>query len=199
MAPPGPTPPETSFARLLRRFRVDAELTQTALAQRTALSREAISALERDGRQYPRADTVAFLVDALGLIGDDRAALLAAAVRPSRPRVPVSDRRAGGTTSAANGTSSGPRDLPKRHRTLRDALAWSYDLLPAEERKLLPRLTVFAGGATLEAIGAVCGDSRDLETDLIDSLTALVDNSLVQQAEPDLADQPRIDMLETVR
>ena len=85
MASEDTTPRAVSFARLLRRYRVAAELTQVALAERAALSREAISALERGGRRYPRADTVALLADALGLVGDDRAALLAAAVRPSRP------------------------------------------------------------------------------------------------------------------
>jgi predicted ATPase/DNA-binding XRE family transcriptional regulator len=445
------TPAETSFARLLRRFRVDAELTQTALAERAALSREAISALERGGRQYPRADTVVLLADGLGLIGDDRAALQAAAARASRPRTAVSDERATSAQSAgresgdrssapafriprpltpligrteelakarallvdhevrlltltgpggvgktrlalevaticrdsfADGVAfiplaslgsperledtilhalgahettagppahalaphlgdkhvlvvldnfehllsaspciaevlsacprvhmlitsrrivhirgartlrvaplpvldtdgpqlsepsteaiaanpsvalflaraqavrpefeltaetaadvaricrrldglplaielaaahirllsprallarlerrlptltGGPRDLPERHQTLRNALAWSYELLPAEERTLLQRLSVFAGGATLEAIEAVCCDNRDRDMDLIDLLTALLDSSVVQQAQPEVADEPRIDMLETVR
>ena len=79
-------PPAASFARLLRRFRLSAQLTQSALAERATLSREAISVLERGGRQYPRSDTVVLLAEALGLVGDDRAALIAAAARPARPR-----------------------------------------------------------------------------------------------------------------
>jgi len=61
VAPHDAAPVESSLARLLRRFRLDAELTQTALAERAELSREAIIALERGGRQYPRADTVSLL------------------------------------------------------------------------------------------------------------------------------------------
>ena len=57
--------------------------------------------------------------------------------------------------------STGSRDLPTRQRTLRAALDWSWDLLDAHERTLLSRLSVFAGGLTLEATEAVCaGDGR---------------------------------------
>jgi predicted ATPase len=75
--------------------------------------------------------------------------------------------------------TDGPRDLPERQRTLRGALAWSYDLLSATEQALLRRLSIFVGGATLEAVEAVC--CLDGEEDVLEWLAALVDHSLLRQ------------------
>ncbi len=57
--------------------------------------------------------------------------------------------------------ADGARDLPVRQQTLRNTLAWSYDLLPATAQSLFRRLTVFAGGCALEAAEAVCAQAGD--------------------------------------
>lgn len=98
--------------------------------------------------------------------------------------------------------TGGDRDAPDRQRTLRGAIEWSYDLLDADERRLFARLAVFAGGATPEAVEAVCAGDDDTgpgpEPDALDGLTSLTDNSLLRQDEqPD--GEPRFNLLETIR
>lgn len=92
----------------------------------------------------------------------------------------------------------GARDAPARQRTLRAAIAWSHDLLSIKERILYRRLGVFVGGFTLTAAERVCRIEHDLDLDILDGLTSLVDQSLVQQVEG-LGDEPRFTMLETLR
>ena len=94
--------------------------------------------------------------------------------------------------------TGGARDLPARQQTLRRTIDWSYDLLEPAERKLFVRLAVFAGGCTLEAAEAVCNTREDLELDLFDGMSSLVDKSLLQQQSGD-EDEPRFSMLETIR
>jgi len=57
--------------------------------------------------------------------------------------------------------TDGARDLPARQRTLRDTIAWGYDLLTPSEQALFRRVSIFAGGATLAAVTAVCRDDAD--------------------------------------
>ncbi len=85
----------------------------------------------------------------------------------------------------------GPGALP-RHRTLRAALDWSYDHLVDDERVLLARLSVFAGGFPLDAAEAVCAGPPVGELAVFDALRRLADKSLVSSGE-------RVRMLETVR
>ena len=86
--------------------------------------------------------------------------------------------------------TGGGRTTTPRHRTLRAAIDWSYGLLDPPERILFSRLTIFSGGWTLEAAEDVCGD-EDVP-DVLDSLTRLVDQSLV------VARGDRFSMLETI-
>ncbi len=92
--------------------------------------------------------------------------------------------------------TGGARDLPERQQTLRRAIAWSYDLLDAADKLLLARLAVFAGGCTLDAAEAVCGDG--LEKEVLDGLASLTDSSLLRQEENE-AGEPRFLLLETIR
>ena len=82
-----------------------------------------------------------------------------------------------------------------RHRTLREAMDWSYELLAEEERALLAGLSVFAGGFTLPAVAGVCLDSDDATT--VELLGRLVDASLVVADEREGAMRYRL--LQTVR
>jgi predicted ATPase/class 3 adenylate cyclase len=93
--------------------------------------------------------------------------------------------------------TGGARNLPERQRTLRNAIEWSYELLDEGEKLLFSRLGVFSGGATLEAIEAVCDAREDLPTDVFDSVSSLLDQSLLRQEEG-AGDEVRFVMLETI-
>lgn len=93
--------------------------------------------------------------------------------------------------------TGGSRSVLPRQQTLRAAMDWSYDLLSAPEQVVLRRLSVFAGGWTLEAAEAVCAGGRVEASDVLDLLTHLVDKSLVA-AETD-SREARYRLLETVR
>ena len=93
--------------------------------------------------------------------------------------------------------SAGSRTAMPRHRTLHATMEWSHELLPEEERTLFRRLSVFAGGFSLEAAESVCA-GEDLEQDeVLVLLSHLVDKSLVLVAEQD--GEARYRLLETVR
>jgi non-specific serine/threonine protein kinase len=93
--------------------------------------------------------------------------------------------------------TSGARAAPSRQRTLRATLDWSYDLLDDEERALLRRLSVFSGGATIDAVEAVCSDKLVDALDALDIIARLVDKSLVIVR--DRRGAARYAMLETIR
>jgi predicted ATPase/class 3 adenylate cyclase len=90
--------------------------------------------------------------------------------------------------------TGGASDSPERHRTLVGAIRWSEEGLHEDERRLFARLSVFAGGFTLEAAEAVCDD----DVDVLSGLDALVESSLVRRIDaPD--GSLRFGMLETIR
>lgn len=89
-------------------------------------------------------------------------------------------------------TTGSRTELPRR-QTLRAAIDWSYDLLTAEEQALLRRLSVFAGGFTLEAVEAICPGET------LDPLSRLIDKSLVIAAERESDGEARYRLLESVR
>jgi predicted ATPase/DNA-binding CsgD family transcriptional regulator len=89
----------------------------------------------------------------------------------------------------------GARDQPARLQTMRSAIAWSFDLLDPDEQALFWRLSVCAGGFTLDAAEAIVGDT---DGDVLDGLAALVDSSLVRRDDW-VGGEPRFVMLETIR
>lgn len=91
--------------------------------------------------------------------------------------------------------TDGPCDVPRRQQNLRDAIAWSYDLLSQGEKTLFERLSIFRGGGTLESVQSVCADMEP--SALIPALSALVDQSLLQRQETN--GETRFTMLETIR
>ncbi|WP_395699760.1 ATP-binding protein [Aquabacterium sp.] len=90
----------------------------------------------------------------------------------------------------------GHRDAAARHRTLHNALEWSYGLLGDDEQRLFRHLGVFAGGFTLELAVALMADAGDARWDVIDGLAALADRSLLVVGDGDL---PRYQLLESMR
>jgi len=112
--------------------------------------------------------------------------------------------------------TGGPRDLPVRLRTMRDAIGWSHDLLSPEEKIVFRRLSIFNDGFSIEAVEAVVGaavTNEELEfvrrhgadplttgtvPDLWDHLHSLLDKSLIQMA-PTLKDDARFRMMLTIQ
>ena len=93
--------------------------------------------------------------------------------------------------------ASSAADRTDRQRTLRGAIAWSYDLLDDGMKRLFARCAVFVGGAMLEQLEAVVGPAEEIGRDVLDGVSELVDQSLMRQTEVD--GEPRFRMLVTIR
>jgi predicted ATPase/class 3 adenylate cyclase len=94
----------------------------------------------------------------------------------------------------------GERDRDERQQTMRNAIAWSHDLLSSDEQTIFRRLAVFRGGCTLDAVETVA--ACDMEADPLDLVGSLVDHSLLRMddaAAGPVAGEPRFTMLEVVR
>jgi predicted ATPase/class 3 adenylate cyclase len=85
--------------------------------------------------------------------------------------------------------TGGARDLPARQQTLRNAIAWSYDLLDREQQTLFRQLSVFAGSCTLTAAEAICDPTGDPATGVLDGLESLFGKSLLRRIDPGGAGQ----------
>ncbi len=92
----------------------------------------------------------------------------------------------------------GAQDVPARQQTLRNALAWSYDLLDAAEQQLFRRLSVFVGGGTLVAMEALYSVLGEMPAYVLDGVASLMDKSLLYQTEQE-EEESRLLMLETIR
>jgi len=96
--------------------------------------------------------------------------------------------------------TSGARDVPERHQTLHNTIAWSYQLLDGGEQRLFRRLSIFLGGCTLEAAESVCAalGEADAPRSVFDGVASLIDKSFLRQSDPE-GQEPRLLMLETIR
>jgi predicted ATPase len=98
--------------------------------------------------------------------------------------------------------TTGPLNLPSRQRTLRNAIAWSYDLLEPQVQRLLMILSVFSGGFTIEAVETIASQCLKDDISILDGLSRLADQSLIRPHVSEVAtqeDEPRLAMLETIR
>jgi predicted ATPase/class 3 adenylate cyclase/DNA-binding XRE family transcriptional regulator len=122
---------------------------------------------------------------------------LAIELAAARTKVLPPEQIAAGLDDRFRLLTGGSRTALPRHQTLLALIEWSYELLTEPERVLLRRLSVFAGGWSLEAAQAVCGE--ELGADVLGTLAHLVDKSLIDVEDAADATEGRFRLLETIR
>jgi predicted ATPase/class 3 adenylate cyclase len=164
----------------------DAELTQSAAAPAVQLFVDRAAAI---GISLTLDESISQTIAEIcrGLDGLPLAIELAAARTRVLPPQALLDRLG----QRLELLTSGPADLPQRQRTMRDSIAWSYDLLGEDEQRLFRALGIFRGGAGIDAAEAVHGGSA------LDRLTTLTEHGLVRTRWTPLG-EPRYEMLDTI-
>ena len=99
-------------------------------------------------------------------------------------------------------STAGPRDLPQRHQTMNETVAWSYQLLSPDQQRAFRRISALPGRFSINAAAAVLADrdaSSAASDDVLRAVAELIDKSLLLRSETSVAARPLYDMLETVR
>ncbi len=122
---------------------------------------------------------------------------LAIELAAARTKVLPPEQIAAGLDDRFRLLTGGSRTALPRHQTLRALIEWSHELLSEPERVLLRRLSVFAGGWSLEAVQAVCGE--ELGADVLETLAHVADKSLIDVEDAADATEGRYRLLETIR
>lgn len=91
--------------------------------------------------------------------------------------------------------TTGPKDAPYRHQTLRSTIDWSHKLLNEKEKQLFRRLSVFSKGFTMEAVEAVCYDKEVSFIRAIDDIESLLDKGLIEK----MNEEGRFNLLQTIK
>ncbi|MCB0149541.1 MAG: hypothetical protein KDE01_18075, partial [Caldilineaceae bacterium] len=182
---------------------VDSRLTQEAAATSSAVQLFAQRAQAVHHDFALDSATVAPVVEICRRLDGLPLAIELAAARLRHFTAPELLRRLTADDSGSDGKPAGlavltsdTRNVPERHRSLWDTIAWSYELLDADEQALFRRLALFVAGWTVEAAQAVCADGLALEVE--PALWSLADKQLIQRAD-DAGDMLRFTMLETLR
>jgi predicted ATPase/transcriptional regulator with XRE-family HTH domain len=169
------------------------DLEQLSRVPSTALFLQRLAA-NGQGSRFDRADAPAIAEICRRVDGLPLAIELAAA----RSRHLTAPELAARLTRRLPLLTQGSRNLPARQQTLRDTIAWSYDLLTPDQQRLLRRLAAFVGGWTLERAEALCRRQDGSPVEIVDGIAALADSNLLR-VERGADQQTRYSMLETIR
>ena len=120
---------------------------------------------------------------------------LAMELAAARLRILTTDQLLKKLERALDLLTTGPKDAPHRHQTLRATIDWSYKLLNEKEKQLFRRLSVFSRGFTMEAVEAVCYDNEKSSFGAIDEIESLMDKGLIEK----MGEKGRFNLLQTIK